>query len=295
MHGIPIIMVTLALSLQLCAQTSPLTLTDATGETVVFAETPRRIVSLNPDFTENLFALAAGDRIVGVTAFCNYPPEAAKKERVGDLWTPNLEKILSLAPDLILATQEGNRPQTVQALRELQLRVFVSSSARSLEGYLGNLSELSRIVGEEGRGKELVARFRAEISRAGERTAGRKHPRVFFQLGRAPLVTAARGTIIGELIEIAGGENIAAGASLRYPSFSREKVLADDPDLVIIALEEAEAKICREEWEKFGSLSAVKSGGIYLIDPDLVSRASPRLAEGLEILVEMIQAVNRKQ
>lgn len=294
MHGTPIILATLIWSLpaqpSLCA--FPLALADATGEMVAFTEAPRRIVSLNPDFTENLFALGAGDRIAGVTAFCDYPPAAAGKKKVGDLWTPNLEEILLLAPDLVLATQEGNRPQAVKALRELKLKVFVSPPARSVDGYLRNLSELARIVGAAEQGEELAARLRAEIGRARGRSAGRKRPRVFFQLGRSPLVTAARETIIGDLIEIAGGENIAAASPLRYPSFSREQVIADDPDIVIVALEKREAEIGRREWAEFASLSAAKSGRIFTLDPDLVSRSGPRLVEGLRALEGMIRTID---
>jgi iron complex transport system substrate-binding protein len=295
MHRIPIMLTALALSARLSAQATPLTIVDATGEAIVFAETPRRIVSLNPDFTENLFALGAGDRIVGVTTFCDHPPEAGLKERVGDLWTPSIEKILSLSPDLILATQEGNRPQTVKALRDLKLKVFVSSAAQSIDGYIENLLQLSRIIGAEAQGEELAAGLRAEIGRAQERASGRPRPQVFFQLGRSPIVTVARGTIIGELIEIAGGENIAAGAPLRYPTFSREKVLADDPEIIIIALEEGEAEVARDEWRKFGSLSAVKNGRVYILDPDLVSRAGPRLAEGLKKVGEIVRSVKSEQ
>ncbi|MCX6348992.1 MAG: helical backbone metal receptor [Candidatus Aureabacteria bacterium] len=220
---------------------------------------------------------------------CDYPPEAAGKERVGDLWTPSVEKIFSLSPDLVLTTQEGNRPQTVETLRKLGLRVFVSPPARSLEEYFERLVELGRIVGAETRAGELIAEFRSEIARARRGAAGRASPRIFFQLGSAPIVSAARGTIIHELIEIAGGVNISADSPLRYPSFSREKVVADDPEIILIAAMGGEGEKCRDEWMAFAGMAAVKTGRIYFIDPDLVCRLSPRLVEGLRTLAGMIQ------
>ena len=261
-----------------------LTLTDATGEKIDFEAPPERIVSLNPDFTENLFALGEGGKVVGVTGFCDYPPPAREIEQVGNLWSPSLEKILSLSPDLVLATKEGNSRRTVDSLRKLGLRVWVAGETRSLEDYSSLLEELGKILGREQKVAALRSLLDQEIIRC--RTLNNNLPRkkVFFQLGIRPIVSVNRDTLIHQLIEAAGGDNLAASAPTRYPALSREKIIAEDPEYIILAVMGDQGKQARSDWEKYANLRAVREGHIYQVDPDLFCRLTPRLLEGFKQL-----------
>lgn len=261
---------------------------DATGEKLTFEYPPRRIISLNPDFTENLFALGAGENLVAVTNFCDYPEEARTREDIGNLSTPNLEKIFSLSPDLVLATKEGNRPQTVNALRKLGIKVFVTGPAITFEDYFELLEQLGRILGREESGRELVDRLKKKIDYYRARSRESPPIRIFFQIGSRPIVSANKNTLIHGLITAAGGTNLAADALLRYPVYSREKVIADDPEVIIIAAMGNEINICRKYWERFPEIQAIKNNRIHRIDPDLVCRLSPRLFKGLEQISRLL-------
>ena len=254
---------------------------DAAGVEYRLDRSPERIVSLNPDLTENVIALGAGQRLVGVSDFCPLPP-AGSAERLGGLQNPGLERIAALRPDLILATREGNSPETVARLRGLGMAVYVFDEARDFKAYFAFLRELGVLLGREEAAAGRIGEMEAAIGRV---RSGRLPPApvsVFVQIGLQPLITASRGTLIGEMVEIAGGKNIAAAVSARYPVFSREQVLIDDPEVIIVAAMGSEAAASSAFWERFPELRAVKKGRVYLLDPDTVCRLGPRLAEGLE-------------
>ena len=258
-----------------------LTLTDATGEKIDFSEAPARIVSLNPDFTENLFALGAGKSLVGVSGSCDYPPPARRVEKVGGLWSPSLEKIVSLDPDLVLATREGNSRRTVESLRRMGLRVWVAGETRSLADYFRLLDQLGKITGRREEAAALRGRFQREILAGRE---SRPRPRVFFQLGSRPIVSVNRDTLISRLIEAAGGKDLTDSVPARYPVMSREKIIAEDPDFIVVAVMGEEAERTRAGWKRYGDLRAVRQGHVYAVNPDLFCRLTPRLLEGFKEL-----------
>ena len=262
--------------------------TDVTGEEFVFEKPPARIVSLNPDFTDNLFALGAGDRVVGVTDFCRYPAASGKKASVGNLAQPNLEAIVSLKPDLVLATTGGNSPETVRGLRGLGLPVFVTGPSSTFQGYFDLLSRLGTLLNRKEAADALIGELRGEIERL--RARAKKSPRVpvFFQVGVNPLISAGEGTLIDEMLEITGGKNIAAGSPLRYPILSLEKVLAEDPEVIVIAAMGSEAAGGRALWEKYPELRAVRNNRVFVVDQDLVCHLGPGLKEGLKKLANCL-------
>lgn len=260
---------------------------DATGVEYRLDRSPKRIVSLNPDLTENVIALGAGDRLVGVSDFCPLPP-AGSAERLGGLQNPGLERIAALRPDLVLATREGNSPETVARLRGLGVAVYVFDEARDFAAYFSFLRELGVLLGREEAANGRIGEMEAAIGRVRSAPRPPEPVAVFVQIGLQPLVTASRGTLIGEMVEIAGGKNIAAAVSPRYPVFSREQVLLDDPEVIIVAAMGSEAAASAAFWERFPELRAVKNGRVYLLDPDTVCRLGPRLAEGLERIAELI-------
>ena len=266
---------------------------DATGETLEFLKPPHTIVSLNPDFTGNIIALGVGDRLVGITNYCRYQDNLATPERLGGLWQPNLERIVALNPELVLATREGNNPGIISTLRRLEIPVFVSGQSSSFQGYFELLRQLGYILGREKEAGRLIDEFKNRLNRIRLASAGLPPVTVFLQVGVKPLVTINKETLIGEMIKIAGGDNIAADLFSRYPSISRERVLADDPEVIIIAAMGSEAEAGVAFWEKFPELQAVQNQRIYVIDPDLVCRLSPGLMEGLTKIETFIHEARR--
>ncbi len=258
-------------------------LVDATGFEFRAARPPERLVSLNPDLTENVIALGAGERLVGVSDFCPRPaPDSAR--RLGGLRNPGLERIVALLPDLVLATREGNSPETVSRLRSLGLPVLVFAESNLFSDYFSFLRGLGSVLGREEAAAGLTGELETLIEEVRSRVSAGSPPGVLIQIGVSPLITATRETLIGEMIEIAGGRNIAAGLSPRYPVISRERVLAEDPEVIVVAAMGSEAEEAMTFWRRFPELRAVGNGRVFLLDPDTVCRLGPRLGEGLELL-----------
>ena len=281
---------------QLCfSSDDKVTVTDSTGAMLSFTHPPQRIVSLNPDCTENVVALGAGGRLVGITDYCRFPDNLPAPERVGGLWHPNLERIVVLRPDLVLATREGNNPEIISAIRNLSIPVYVSGQPAGFRDYFLFLRRLGSILDRESQAAALIEETASLIDRLREQSAGRPPQSVFFQVGTKPLITAGPDTLIGEMIEIAGGKNIAGDLSARYPAVSRERVLAEDPGVIIIAASGSEAEEGAAFWKSFPELAAVRQGRVFLIDPDHVCRLGPGLREGLLEIVSCISGEGEKK
>jgi iron complex transport system substrate-binding protein len=253
------------------------------------SEKPERIVSLAPNITEILFALGRGDRIVGVTRHCDYPPEARNLPSVGSYVHLDLERIAALRPDLCLAVKDGNPKETVLRLESLGIPVF-AMDPQNLDEVLQTVRELGELIGAEGEAERLLADATKRISSVNETLSNINHwPGVFFQIGGFPIVSAGSGTLIDDVITRAGGRNLAAGP-VRYPKFSREEVIALEPDILIITSMsgEAESRRALEQWGRWDSMPAARDGRIFLVDPNLFHRGTLRLLDGLEILVKRI-------
>jgi ABC-type Fe3+-hydroxamate transport system substrate-binding protein len=266
---------------------------DATGERLRLSKPPLTIVSLNPDFTGNIIALGVGERLVGITDYCRYQDDLTAPDRLGGLWQPNLERIVALQPELVLATREGNNPGIISTLRRLNIPVFVSGQSSSFQDYFELLRQLGYILGREVEAKRMISEFTDRINRIRLFSTDLDPVSVFLQVGVKPLVTINQETLIGEMIEIAGGDNIAADLSSRYPSISRERILSDNPEVIIIAAMGSEAAAGVAFWERFPELQAVRNQRIYVIDPDLICRLSPGLMAGL-LKIESFIAEARK-
>ena len=258
---------------------------DMLGRRVVVPERPARVVSLAPNLTEIVFALGAGEQLVGVTDYCDFPAEASKKAKVGGICTPNFEAILSLRPDLILATTEGNREEHILGLERLRIPIYV---VRPID-FLTVLESIDRVGKLLGRDPEPLAggmRRQAEaIARAVE---SRRRPRVLYVLWGNPLIVPGRDTLITDLIRRAGGESVSANEALAYPRLSVEETVARRPEVVVIALH-GEGSIDQRlrEWEHLGLLSAVRQGRVHEIHGDLTHRPGPRIVDGLRRLARM--------
>lgn len=253
------------------------------------AANPQRIVSLAPSLTEALYLLGMDDRVAGVTVFCNHPPQAKQKEKVGTIIEPSIEKIVSLSPDLVVATKEGNRPQTVNSLRKLGIRVEVFNHARDFHSICENFIRLGKLVGKEVRAKEIVEQAKRKVNFISTKVANLPKPKVFWELGARPLVTISREAFVNEFIRLGGGINIVDEARMRYPILSREEILRQDPDVIILVTMGDVTKEEKRSWQKFKNLKAIRSDRIYIVDADLVCRPSPlTFAEGVEEIAKLL-------
>ncbi|MEW6439909.1 MAG: cobalamin-binding protein [bacterium] len=260
-------------------------LVDQAGRRVDVPVRAQRVVSLAPSITECLFALGLDQEVVGVTEFSNYPPEAASRPSVGSYVRINTEAVVSLRPDLVIATRDGNPAQTVALLSDLGLTVYVVDP-RDMDGLFATLESLGRIFGRGHRAEEIVRELAGRMERLERVLAGRARPRVFMQIGAAPLMTVGAGTLQNQLIALAGGENIAEGDRIPYPIVSMERVLDARPEVILICTLSGPSGAERQmaEWLRWTQVPAVASGRIHPVNGDLIARPTPRILEGIEEL-----------
>lgn len=266
----------------------PLTITDDLGNEVTIEAEPQRIVSMAPSHTQILYALGLGDKVVGVTEYCSYPPEAQEKPKVGGFSNIDLEQVVGLDPDLVLGT--SIHAQSVEpALVERGLKV-VLINPETVEDVLEKIVLVGRVTGREGAAIALSAELRGRIEATMEKVqkAGSK-PRVYWELSN-DLYTAGPGSFIDDLITRAGGINIAADVQEQWPQLNLEALILADPEVIILADhpygETAEGVKARPGW---ADISAVKNERIVeVLDDDLVSQPGPRVAEALEFVAKVL-------
>jgi iron complex transport system substrate-binding protein len=263
--------------------------TDEIGRRVVIKSEPRRIVSLAPSLTETLFALGLGARVVGVTSYCDYPAEARAKEKVGDTLRPNLERLIALKPDLVLVTTSSQLENLTRQLDQLSIPVYVTNP-RTVADVVASIRRLGDVTGARDRAAALADEMKRRVDAVKKQVAGREPPRVLYVLQNSPLITAGRGTFINDLILLAGGKSISGEETADYPQFSREAVIARAPEVIIIP-ESHGTELVNEDAVRrdFAATPAVKLNRVARINPDLIDRPGPRLAEGLDAVAHALR------
>jgi iron complex transport system substrate-binding protein len=264
-----------------------LAITDQTGRTLRLPGPPRRVVSLVPSATEILFAIGAQDRLAGVTDFCDFPPAARARPSVGGMVSPNLETLVALTPDLVLATPSGNRQETFLQLARLGLPVFLLDPG-SLEEALDAVARLGALTGEQEAAARLVAGLRGRIRAVARRVAPYPRPRVLYVLWPEPLIVPGRGALVSDLIRAAGGESVTADRSEAYPRYSLEAALARGPEVIVLARHGTRAPAGLGQWERLTRLASGRGARVHAVNGDLVHRYGPRMVDGLEVLSRMI-------
>ncbi len=287
--GLIIILVVAALLTLSLVSTAHAARRDQLGRRVEAPADPARVISFAPSITEIVFALGEGRRLKAATMYSDYPPEAKKLPRVGSYVRLDLEKIVALKPDFCLATKDGNPREIIERLDAFNIPVYVVDP-RNMASVMTTILELGDLLNAGDMADAIVRDMKDRIHKIRTLVAGTpRRTRVFFQIGITPIVSAGSSTLIHELIETAGGKNMAAGSS-PYPRYSREQVLALDPEVIIITpmAKSAAFERTRREWLRWPDLPAAKSGRIHLVDSDLFDRPSPRLVDALETLVPLI-------
>lgn len=264
------------------------TVTDDVGRTVTLKTAPQRIVSLAPSNTEVLYALGLGARVVGVTEFCNYPPEAKEKPKIGGFTKIDLERVVGLNPDLVLATNIHNRT-VVPELEKRGITVVVVEP-KNVNDVLTKITFVGKLTGASDNAAKLTAQMQARIDAVISKVATAKNkPRVFYEIDKS-LYTPGPGSFIDDMIVKAGGINIAADAKGSYVQLSPEAIIAKDPEVILLGDmafgESPESVRARPGW---ANISAVKNGRIVPIpNEDVVSRPGPRVVEGLELIARAL-------
>jgi len=271
-------------SAPLCA-----TFQDAMGREVTLKGEPKRIVTLAPSLTEILYFLGLGDRVVGVTRFSYYPPEARLKPQVGSYIDLNVEKIISLAPDLVIGTADGNQPGVVDLLEQAGIAVFIVNP-RNIRQTIDTVAIMGRLCGVTERANTLSKQLSRRVDRIIDKTKSRRKPLVFLQINLKPIMTVNKHTFLHDLVQLAGGRNMTEDEPITYPRISLEEVIRKKPEVIIISSMERGGRfeVARLEWLKWTSIPAVKNGRVHLIDSDLIDRPSPRIIEGLEVMARFI-------
>ena len=262
---------------------------DEVGREVAFPFPPKRIVSLAPNITEILFSLGLDEEIVGVSIHCNFPEKAKSKVRVGSYISLDFEKVTSLKPDLIIATGVGNTRDMVDRLGKLGFQTYVIYP-KNFDDILKSIAHIGQVVNREKEARSIIEGMRKRSQRVIELTKSLPRPKVFIQIGDAPVVTVGKGSFADDLIRLAGGENIAKKEKEVYPRFGMEEILKRSPEVIVISSMNPKGDYQKilQEWTRWKTIPAVKNGRIHLIDSDLLDRPSPRIIDGLEELAKVL-------
>lgn len=272
--------------------TKAITVTDLKGNVVTFEKIPERIVSLSPSNTEILFAVGAGDKVVGITSFCNYPAETAKIGKIGDFNGPNLELIKKADPDVVLA---GGTIQEdlIKTLNDNGIKVL-STEAADFASIYKSIELIGAVTGNDDKAKIVVSNIENTLKEVGEKTKDKPKKKVFYVVWTDPLMTAGNGTFIDEIIKAAGGENVASKVE-GWANYSAEQLTKDNPEMLISAFHSTDKGMAFKDFSNsqiFGKLSAVKNGKIYIMsNDDIMSRPGPRIAEAIKEMAKALHGI----
>ncbi len=258
-------------------------------ETKSTASIPTRIVSMTPALTEILFALGLGDRVVGVTRFCDYPPEAARLPKIGGYVNPSVEAILALRPDLVVVTPAAGNRDAALAIERAGVRLEVVRG-ETLQDTYRMITRTAEVCGVGPRGEELCRALRERVESASARVRSLPKVRTLFCLQLDPIVAAGPRTLPSELTELAGGENVVRSG--RYPQMGIETVLEDAPEVILQARmdvpDSSAARAARGFWERWPSIPAVRDHRLFVIDATTALRPGPRVADAIEMLARLL-------
>jgi len=257
--------------------------TDDLGRTVTIPAKVTRVVSLAPNLTENIFAVGAGDKLVGVTTFCNYPEQAKEIAKIGDTMTPNMESIVALKPDVVFVSTASQVEAFMKTLEANGIAVYITNP-NDLTAVFNNIRNLALLFDTWPDSAGVLA----DLEFRTDHVYGKVHPgkdvRVFVQISKEPLFTIGNESFLNELLKIAGGESVTANIESAYPKLSKETASALNPDAIILS----ESDDNREPNEVFRNSRAVKNGHIYKVNADLLSRPGPRLVDALEQIAKQL-------
>lgn len=267
---------------------------DMLGRAVAIPDRPLRVVSLAPSITEATYTLDRGDWLVGVTDVCDYPPPARQLPRVGGIAAPNLERIVRLRPDLVIATAEGNARDLLDRLERLGLPTF-ALKPDSYAGVVDSMLAMGRALVAEQAARRVAEDIQRQVRRVQGLVAGRSRPRVLYLIWTDPLIAAGAGTYLDDLLGLAGGRNIVWERTGSYPRLNWEQVVARVPDVILLAdhREDSERPSTGSggappEWRAWQAVPAIRTGRVLAVPSNTILRPGPRLGDGLTRLARAI-------
>ncbi|MDH5600436.1 MAG: cobalamin-binding protein [Gammaproteobacteria bacterium] len=260
---------------------------DDLGETVILTQPAQRIVSLAPHITETLFSAGAGDKIVGAVSYSDYPEAAKAIPRVGGYPSLDLERIVSLKPDLVIAWTENN-PNQIDKLKKFALNIFITDPHHP-EDIAKTIQRFGILAGTEKTANKATDDFIRHYNSLKKRFSTKKKVKVFYQIWNKPIMTVSSKSLISDVIELCGGENVFANLNVATPRISLEAVLTSKSDVIISGGMGTARPEWLDEWRKWRELPAVKNNQLYYIDPSLMQRVGPRILQGADHLCEKLE------
>ena len=263
---------------------------DVDGRAVALVAPARRVISLAPHLTELMFAIGAGDRVVGTVEHADFPEAARRLPRVGDSALLDLERIVAMKPDLLLVWRHGNSPQQLQRLAALKLPTY-ASEARTLADIARTLRDLGTLSGVSDQAEQRASSFEATVSALRARYAGRRRIDVFYQIWNQPLITVNGEHLISQLLELCGARNVFAAERVLTPTVTEEAVLLADPDAIVAGWSDSFGQAPLDGWRRLHALRAARQGHLLQVDPDLLHRQSDRVVLGARELCDKLDGV----
>ena len=265
---------------------------DALGFPYLIAAPPQRIVSLAPNVTEILFSLGLGEKVVGVTRYCDYPEQAREKEKIGGLVDPNLEKIKALNPDLIIGFR-GNPLRILKRIKSLRLPLFVLEVGTDLESVFSLVEKIGVITQEEEKAKALIQSLRRKFAEIQSRLENvQNRPRVFLSIHGFGFWTSGKESFLNDLVIKAKGVNIAGNIPRKWLLYNQEELIHEDPEAIVVLSRSEEEFLKAKDWIKNKShlqrIKAVLADRIYFLDENLATRPGPRLIDALQELARLL-------
>jgi iron complex transport system substrate-binding protein len=248
---------------------------------------PQRIISLAPSLTREIYDLEAGNLLVGVTAYC---PDAKSKEIVGTLSDLNIEKIIALKPDMVLAHKGCNKKKDIDTLRSLGFRVKIFEEGSSFEEICAVFLKLGKLLGKEQKAKTIVDHTSGQIAMLRDKIKHKQGKRIFWQISDKPLVTINDKTFASEFIRLSGSTNIFGELKARYPRVNIEEVIAKNPGVIIIVSDMGKTNASQNSiWKNMSTIDAVKNNRVYIIDPDKICQPTPLMfLEGYKTVISLL-------
>ncbi len=269
-------------------------ITDDTGAQVRLPQPARRIVSLAPHVTELLFAAGAGEHVVGVVTYSDFPEAATKLPQVGSYSSIDLEAVAALRPDLVIAWKSGNRDAHLDRLAALGIAVYVNEP-RSLDDVARSIEQFGRLAGSEAVAGPAAEAFRERQAALAARFSARPPVRTFYQIWQQPLMTINDAHLIADVIRLCGGENVFGGLSQLAPSVGVESVLAANPEVIVASGMGASRPEWLDQWKRWAGLRANVAGNLFFIPPEIIQRHTPRILDGAERLCTQLEEARDKR
>lgn len=267
---------------------------DDRGREICLPAPAERIAALSPGATELVYAAGAGEQVVAVVAYSDYPPEAAEVASVGSHTRVDLERLLALSPELVIGWVTGNPLEQLEALEALGLPVFMIEP-RTVEGVAGAIERLAHLAGSEASGRAEAQRFREGMAALAERYREAEPVAVFYQVWDEPLMTINDEHLIGQVLTLCGGVNVFGDLDRLVPRLDEESVLAADPEAILAGGMGEENRGWLDHWTRYPALTAVAQDNLFFVPPSLIQRPTPRLLEGSRIVCEKLEVVRSRR